>query len=219
MLHSNNKSIADRIDITYYTDPLCCWSWAFEPHWQQLKEELEDQLTIRYCMTGLLESWSAYNDTVNSVSKPIQMGPVWMQASHISGVPIDATIWVNDPPASSYLACVAVKCAFLQSHDIGEKYLYALRAAVMQQKINVARQSNLMTIAGEIKDISIDKFETNLKSGKGMELFSMDLQEARYRNISRSPSLIINSNGKAIVLTGYRRYEDIIKSIKNVIQQ
>ena len=22
--------------VTYYTDPLCCWSWAFEPHWRKL---------------------------------------------------------------------------------------------------------------------------------------------------------------------------------------
>ena len=25
------------LSIEYYTDPLCCWSWAFEPQWRRLR--------------------------------------------------------------------------------------------------------------------------------------------------------------------------------------
>jgi len=33
-----NKHLqAGSIDITYYTDPLYCWSWAFEDEWQKIK--------------------------------------------------------------------------------------------------------------------------------------------------------------------------------------
>src|SRR5215217_1540336 len=61
------------ISITYYTDPLCCWSWVFEPVWQQLQTEFIKQFTWRYCMGGLLPGWKNYYDSVNSVSRPVQM--------------------------------------------------------------------------------------------------------------------------------------------------
>ena len=34
-----------------------------------------------------------------------------MQTRHVSGMPIDDRIWLEDPPSSSYLACLAVKAA------------------------------------------------------------------------------------------------------------
>ncbi len=102
---------ADQVEITYYTDPLCCYSWAFEPQWRRLRYEFEGRISWQYIMGGLLPGWNNYNDELNSVSRPVQMGPVWMQASHISGMPMPNRIWLEDPPASSYPACIAVKCA------------------------------------------------------------------------------------------------------------
>ena len=53
------------LEIIYYTDPLCCWSWAFEPQWRRLLFELKDKISYRYCMGGLLPRWKNYNDSVN----------------------------------------------------------------------------------------------------------------------------------------------------------
>ena len=39
------------------------------------------------------------------------MVPVWMHAQYVSGMPMDANIWMKDAPASSYTACFAVKNA------------------------------------------------------------------------------------------------------------
>src|SRR6478609_7542743 len=103
------------LQIVYYTDPLCCWSWAFEPQWRRLRYELGNQMRFRYCMGGLLADWEKYNDPMNAVSRPSQMGPLWFEAKYISGMPIREHIWHKDPPASSYPACIAVKCAALQS--------------------------------------------------------------------------------------------------------
>jgi predicted DsbA family dithiol-disulfide isomerase len=217
MIHSNIDQSADRIDIVYYTDPLCCWSFGFEREWQQLKETLGIDLNVRYCMSGMLESWGSYNDELNSVTKPIQMGPLWMQASHVCGVPIDGSIWVEDPPASSYLACVAVKCAFHQSFSIGEKYLEHLRIAVMQKGINIALQSNLMSLAREIDEMDYKQFVFDLLSGIGIQLFNIDLGEVRHRNITRFPTLLISNKNKAILLTGYRKYGVLINAIENLI--
>src|SRR5215218_1622348 len=108
--HANT---ADRVQIVYYTDPLCCWSWAFEPQWRKLRYQFGDNLTWRYCMSGLLPGWNQFTDNLNAVSRPVQMGPIWMEAAHISGMPISNRIWITNPPTSSYLSCIAVKCAEL----------------------------------------------------------------------------------------------------------
>jgi putative protein-disulfide isomerase len=138
---------AGMVDITYYTDPLCCWSWAMETSWQKLLSTLRDEINYRYCMAGMLPSWDAYHDTLNAVTRPVQMGPVWMHARQMSGVPINDRIWITDPPASSYPACIAVKCAEMQSRMLGEKYLYKLREAVMMNGQNIAKTEVLQSIA------------------------------------------------------------------------
>ena len=86
---------ADRVEITFYTDPLCCWSWGFEPQWRRLQYELQDQIVFRYVMTGLLASWKNFSDPLYSVSRPQQMGPVWMEAESVSGMLMHHKLWVE----------------------------------------------------------------------------------------------------------------------------
>lgn len=123
-MRDKENSKADLLEITYYTDPLCCWSWAFEPQWRRFLYEFRGKIRYRYCMGGLLPQWNNYNDAINSVTRPIQRGPVWMHAKQMSGMPIDQNIWMRDPPSSSYPACIAVKCAALQS-PYAEESIYA----------------------------------------------------------------------------------------------
>jgi putative protein-disulfide isomerase len=213
---------ADRVEITFYTDPLCCWSWAFESQWRKLQYEFQDKLVLRYVMTGLLPSWKNYSDSVYSVSRPQQMGPVWMEACETSGMPINSKIWVEDPPASSYPACIAVKCIQLQSQDASVKYLRLLREAVMLQGKNIAKQDVLIQIAKKIATdfpgvINLAQFANDLTSDSGVEAFRPDWQEAQSRNITRSPTLIMRSRSKpAIMLTGYRPYPVLLEALKQV---
>ncbi|HEY6900977.1 MAG TPA: DsbA family protein, partial [Puia sp.] len=80
------------VEVIYYTDPLCCWSWAMEPQWKRFVDETG--ITITYKMGGLLPSWNNFNDKLNSIRKPIQMGPEWMHAKYLSGAEIDNRIWI-----------------------------------------------------------------------------------------------------------------------------
>src|SRR3954466_16223308 len=134
----DDPDTAERVEIIYYTDPLCCWSWAFEPQWRRLRYEFGDKIIYRYVMSGLLPEWKNYSDPLYSVSRPMQMGPVWHQASLQSGMQMYDKIWVEDPPASSYPACIAVKCAELQSKKAGDTYLRLAREAIMLHGKNIA---------------------------------------------------------------------------------
>ena len=219
---NQDKNRAAEIEIVYYTDPLCCWSWAFEPQWRRLRYEFGEQIRWRYCMGGLLPNWETYNDPMNAVSRPLQMGPLLFEAKYLSGMPINERIWMADPPASSYPGCIAVKCAGLQSTLAEEAYLRALREAVMLEEKNIAKENVLLEIAGVLSRKSpemfnLQRFTEDYHSGAGHQPFRDDLQRVRYHKISRFPTLtIINKKSKGVLITGYRPYEVLLQAIAQV---
>jgi len=202
----------DKIKITYYTDPLCCWSWALEPQWRKLLQAYEGQLEVSYKMGGLLKDWNSFQDPMNVVSKPIQMGPVWMEAKYISGVPIQDSIWIHDAPSSSYPACIAVKSASLQSKWAEEALLQALWEGVMVKGLNIAKPDTIMAIAKNLSSraphaFSFHAFQQDFNSPVSRDAFREDLENTRRYKISRFPTLILkNEQDKALQITGYRTY-------------
>lgn len=223
-MKTNTNISGASVNITYYTDPLCCWSWAFEPAWQQLLAEFKNDISYRYCMAGLLPDWATFNDDTQFVQRPAQMGPVWMEASQASGRYIYDRIWVEDPPASSYPACIAVKCAQLQSFEAGELYLALVRNAVMAEGINIAKDQALVNIAEQVSNTSMPlfnvcQFKDDLYNGRGINAFKEDVQEVQMKRINRYPSLLITSKDKQPVLySGYKTYTQL-KDMVTKLQQ
>ena len=222
----NPTGTADRVTVTYYTDPLCCWSWALEPHWEKLKEVYHDRIEWNYVMGGMIQDWKSYNDPMNSINRPIQFGPVWMHASQISGVPMDYSIWHKDPPASSFPSCIAVKCASLQSPRAGELLLSKLREAVMTQGLNIAKQAIIFKIAETTASanpglLNYNRFEADWKNGSGMEAFNEDLQRTRFLRIGRYPTLTFTTGkaSKGIMITGYRPYDVLNEGLRQMLGQ
>jgi putative protein-disulfide isomerase len=200
----------DRIRITFYTDPLCCWSWAFEPHWRALLAKFGDQISYSYVMGGMIPKWGSYNDPLNSVTKPIQMGPVWMHASEITHVKMNHTIWALDPPESSYPPCIAVKTAELQSARAAEKYFLDIRKAMMDDGINISQERNLLEIARQtsLDEFDLDLFIKDWRKGNGKEAFREDLKKTKFHGIGRFPTLTFqNRDGYGTMIIGYRPYK------------
>jgi predicted DsbA family dithiol-disulfide isomerase len=202
------------LEVTYYTDPLCCWSWAMEPHWRRLLDELGDRLAWRYRMGGMIADWASYQDPVNAVRRPSQMGPVWMEARHLAGAALDERIWIEDPPASSYPACLAVEAAGLQSSAAADAYLRRARQAVMTERRNIARREILLELAAEFAAgtpglLDPERFAADLGSEAALAALREDLKECRYRGIGRFPTLTMlrRDTGRGVGIMGYRPYE------------
>jgi putative protein-disulfide isomerase len=209
---------ANRIDITYFTDPLCCWSWALEPQWRKLVFQFKDHLSWRYCLGGLLPSWRVFADNINSVSRPSQMGPVWMHAEKISGMPMAHKIWTVDPPSSSFPACVATKCAFLQSHRHGELYLRKAREFCHLKNKNISNSIILYDIAEELsKDdqtFKLDRFHEDFQGTEGQRSFRLDWEETKRMDINRFPTLLLKKEGKGtILISGYKPFDTLLNAL------
>jgi putative protein-disulfide isomerase len=213
---------ADRLVIEYYTDPLCCWSWAFEPQWRRLRYEYKGKVQWHYHMGGLLPGWGNFSDPLYSVNRPQQMGPVWMEAAQLSGQPMHDRIWVDDPPASSYPACIAVKCAALQSAEAEEAYLRRLREFVMLQGKNIAKEDVLFEVAKDLAAhqpqlLNAAQFEADYQQGKGQQAFREDLQKVRFGNITRFPALVLKKQGqRSIIIVGFRPYNVLLEALQQI---
>src|SRR5215204_1689426 len=125
--------------VTYYTDPACSWSWGSEPKLRRLMWEFGDELRFTWVMGGLARSYgTGYRDSESGVgSGPDCFGDLmaeWLETAAGSGMPIDARIWSQNPIASTYPACQAVKAATEQGAGAAYRYLRRLREGLMTER-------------------------------------------------------------------------------------
>lgn len=188
-----------------------------EPQWRRLVFQFREHLQWKYCLAGLIPDWNNFVDDANSVVRPAQLGPLWMQAKHASGMPMDPAVWHRSPIRSSFPACIAVKCAFLQSDIYGERYLRMAREAVMVQGKDVSSNEVLMSIAselsGEMPAFNVTRFISDYNDGEGRDAFRKDWMEARARGIQRFPTLLFSgSNGESALISGYNAFS-LLRSV------
>ena len=215
---SKDASVEEEIFITYFTDPLCAWSWAFEAEWKKFKVLMGDHLHVTYRMGGLIPDWKTFYDSANSVTRPPQMGPVWMHIEEITNVKVNHSIWMKDPPTSSYPACIAFKCAELQSRQVAELYLDMMREAVMLFGKNISKTETLLSLAAnpalELVGFDKVKFKKDLFNGAGLAAFRKDLEIAQNHRITRFPALVIRrKNRPTLMVPGYKKVEELIQII------
>jgi putative protein-disulfide isomerase len=220
---SQDVAAGPDVEVTYYTDPLCPWSWAFEPQWRRLRFEYGDRIARRFVMGGMIPDWRSFHDPINSVHNPSQMAAQCYEAGRTTGMPFDERIWHEGPPTSSYPSCLAVKAADRQGPDAGEAYLRRLREAVMTDRRDIARGEVLLAIADELAAdpppgvaFEAGRFREDLIAPEAAAAFQEDLREIRYRDIRRFPTLAFRAgDGPGIALVGYRPYA----IIRNVLAQ
>ena len=192
------------------------------PSIRQMRERFNELLSWRYCVAGLIPSWDNFSDPVNSVNRPLQMGPVWMHAAKLSGVPIDHNLWFRDPPASSYPACIAFKCVQLQSAEYAASFIEMLWQKCMGEGINISREDELVKIAAMFGKscplFDMEKFNDDFSNGNGRNAFREDVQEVKTKNIVRYPTLILRKhNNPSLIITGFRPYTGLLQVVKQFI--
>jgi len=217
MIHGEEN----KIDITCFTDPLCCWSWGMEPQIRKFRFQFRDHINWEYRLGGLIPSWDNYVDSVNSVSRPAQMGPLWLHAEQVSGMPMAHSLWATDPPSSSFPACIAVKCAMTQSPRAGEFYLRSVREACMLNGLNISKPELLLRLARTLATVDpvfdYGQFERDFGSVNGQNLFRQDWQAARVRDINRFPTLLMKHNDNTIRLSGYKPFTSLAMALTYLV--
>jgi predicted DsbA family dithiol-disulfide isomerase len=158
------------VEVRFYTDPACPWSWAAEPALRRLMWEFEGELEFVWVMGGLARSYER--------ADMLQVISVWLIDAAEGGMPCDPRIWTENPLESTYPACQAVKAATEQGADAAYRYLRTLREGIMFERRKLDHAEALIDAAGRAQ-IDRRRFELDLRSHAITEAFGADLDQVR----------------------------------------
>lgn len=171
------------VQVRFYTDPACPWSWAAEPALRRLMWEFEGELEFVWVMGGLARRYGReYRDEEGRIGQ----GPDcyadlishWLGVAADGLMPTDPRIWTENPLTSTYPACQAVKAASEQGWEAGYRYLRRVREGIMFERLKLDHPEALKAEAGPAK-LDRERFEIDLFSEAITEAFGADLEEVR----------------------------------------
>jgi predicted DsbA family dithiol-disulfide isomerase len=171
------------VQVRFYTDPACPWSWAAEPALRRLMWEFDGELEFAWVMGGLARQYGReYRDEEGHIGSGSDcfsdLISHWLEVAAESRMPTDPRIWTESPLTSTYPACQAVKAASEQGWEAGYRYLRRLREGIMFERRKLDHADSLVAAAGPA-DIDRQRFEVDLNSNAIMESFGADLDEVR----------------------------------------
>ncbi len=140
-----------------------------------------------------------------------------LQASELSGMPVDVRLWLRDPPSSSRPACMAVKAADEQGR--AGSYLRRLREGFFCRGRRLDSADGLLAEARALPGLDLERFRIALASHGVLELLGADLERARQaapeersegEDRVKLPSLEFQGeDGRVQGVYGYSRYDTL----------
>lgn len=166
-----------KLEVMVFTDPYCSWCWATEPMILTMMEKYRDQLHFRYVFGGLIKDFDDFYDAQNDIRDAAATEPHWKMVSERTGQPIDEKLWEDIAPIrhfSTWPANIAAKAAFMQSEDIGFRYLRRLRRAALTERKIISNPEIYEALAKEIDGLDFDAFKKAIADGSAKEDFYED---------------------------------------------
>lgn len=194
----NKKNKNPKLEIVVFTDPYCSWCWATEPMILTMMEKYRDQIHFRYVFGGLIQDFDDFYDAENDIRDAAATKPHWKMVSERTGQPIDENLWEDIAPIrhfSTWPANIAAKAAYLQSEEIGFRYLRRLRRAALTERKIISDEAVYMKLAEETEGLDIEQFRKDIESGKAKEEFMKDQEICIAWRTFAFPTMLIHQAG------------------------
>lgn len=206
-----------KINLYYVTDPICSHCWALEPVLRKFEEQYGDYFHIQTVMGGLLEKWDGFADASNGISGPADVAAHWQEVGVHSRMPIDGTVWLDNPIQSSFPPSRVYKIIQKQDEQLATVFLRRLREALFAFNKNIAEDQMMIDIANQLglNGEEIVK-EAHLKTGH--QLLNEDFALARSLGVRGFPTIImVNEENKGVKVVGARALEYYVNGLKQVL--
>ena len=195
------------IRIVFYTDPICIWSWAFEPHWMRLVESIGGQVQFNIKMGGLVYPEA---QLVHSPFRSSKEAIIFCeQVVHQTGVEYAPTLWLTNDVQSSYPSCIAFNSVVEEGFESQIRFLRRLRQEYHIFGRNFMIEKDFHDL---IKDLRIDlrKFQSFWQSGKAYNEFLVSLASNNAQGIHSFPTISAHTKGKTpVFFHGYHHFHRI----------
>ena len=197
--------------LIYVHDPMCSWCWGFTSVYQQLVDQLPEDIEIRRRVGGLAPD----SDLPMPESMQQMLQQTWMRIEQtIPGTRFNHDFWSQCAPRrSTYPACRAVIAARGQ----GESYDFLMTSQIQQayylQARNPSDNSTLIELSDEI-GLDSTQFANDLEDPKIDELLVNEINQSRAIGIDSFPSLMLEQDGQYTrILSNYTEVNPILDQI------
>jgi protein-disulfide isomerase-like protein with CxxC motif len=172
------------VQVRYYTDPACVWSWGAEPLLRRLLWEFEGELELVFVMGGLARRYGRrYRDSEGAIgSGPDCFADLmshWLNVAGQTGMPCDPRLWTANPISSTYPACIAVEAAAEQGWEACYRYLRRVREGIFCERRKLDERGVLLEEARGVAELDQGRFRLALSSDETAEAFAAHLAEVR----------------------------------------
>jgi putative protein-disulfide isomerase len=206
------------IDLYYVTDPICSHCWALEPVLRRFVEQYGEYFTFKTVMGGLLEKWGGGPiDPANGINKPSDVAGHWREVGEQTRMPIDGSLWFDNPVHSSYPPSRVFKIIQKQDEALAGVFLRRAREAVFAFNQNIADDSVLIEMVNKLGlDGAAIVREANLPLGQ--QLLNEDFALAASLGVRGFPTIImVNEENKGVKIVGARPLEKYVAGLKQIL--
>ncbi|MBU8879950.1 DsbA family protein [Bacillus sp. FJAT-29790] len=205
------------INLYYVTDPICSHCWALEPVLMRFEEQYGHYFTIHTVMGGLLKGWEGFADVSNGIGKPSDVAGHWREVGEYSRMPIDGSVWLENPIQSSYPPSRVYKVIQQKDEHLANVYLRRAREAVFAFNQNIGEEIVLVDI---VNQLGLDGKEIVKEASlpNGQQLLDQDFALARSLGVRGFPTIImVNAENKGVKIVGARTLQDYVNGLKQVL--
>lgn len=207
------------IDLYYVTDPICSHCWALEPVLRRFTEQYGDYFHFHTVMGGLLEKWS--DDPVdpgNGISKPSDVAGHWREVGEHSRMPIDGSVWLDNPLHSSFPPSRVYKVIQKRHSDKkAAQFLRRAREALFVFNENIAQTPVMVRIVNEL-GLDGETIVAEAEEQTGHQLLAEDFQLAARLGVRGFPTIVmINEQKKGVKVVGARALQHYVDALKHVL--
>lgn len=207
----------EKIVLYYFTDPICSHCWALEPVLGRFKQQYGAMLKFHTLMGGLLKDWNGFADMSNGISSPADVASHWREVGEHSRMPVDGSLWINNPIQSSYPPSRVFKVIQQESENLALAFLRKAREAVFVYNQNIGEDQNLAALVNQI-GLNGRRIIQEAASPTGQALLEQDFTFAAKMGIRGFPTIImVNEENKGIKLVGVRSFESYENGLKQIL--
>ncbi|MFJ7186032.1 DsbA family protein [Lysinibacillus xylanilyticus] len=205
------------IDVYYVTDPICSHCWALEPVLRRFVEQYGHYVNFHTIMGGLLEKWAGFADVSNGISSPSDVAGHWREVGEHSRMPIDGTVWLENPIQSSYPPSRVFKVIQKHNGEIANVFLRRAREAVFVFNQNIAENSVLIGIVNNL-GLDGEKIVKEAELPIGQQLLTEDFALASQLGVRGFPTIImLNEENKGVKIVGSRTLDSYTSGLKQAL--
>jgi putative protein-disulfide isomerase len=206
-----------KLHLYYVTDPICSHCWALEPVLGRFKEQYGQYLHFHTVMGGLLEKWDGFADVSNGIGSPADVAGHWREVGEYSRMPVDGTLWLENPIQSSYPASRVFKVIQKQDEQLANVFLRRVREAAFPFNQNIADNQVLIDV---VNGLGLDGESIVNEAGHehSQQLLNEDFALARSLGVRGFPTIImINEENKGVKIVGSCPFEYYVKGLQQML--